>query len=182
MLDYPLVGILLDEVAGIRHSGHHGMGSVPSHSSSSTAGVKEVSFMPQAMPTGLSGAFEPVLQLAPEVRAGITRTGGNPAGKQHLGRLAGCCEKPTRRSAAPSGPVMTSESESAITCLSKCACTSEANSSRERHAIRYRFRFWRGKDNSPLASTSDSATRTRPRTESSFDRRSPAGSPNRRPP
>ena len=74
----PLVGILLDEVAGIRHPRHNGMGERSQPQLQVCRREGSVLHAPGDA-DGLvpEMTFEPVLQLAPEVRDGIARTGGN---------------------------------------------------------------------------------------------------------
>ena len=75
----PLVGILLDEVAGIRHPRHDGIGerAQPQLVQDRRREGSVLHAPGDADGLGPEMAFEPVLQLAPEVRDGIARTGGN---------------------------------------------------------------------------------------------------------
>ncbi len=75
----PLVGIFLDEVAGIRYPRHHGMGELAQPELVQDCRREGSVLHAPGDADGLvpEVAFEPVLQLAPEVRDGIARTGGN---------------------------------------------------------------------------------------------------------
>jgi hypothetical protein len=75
----PLVGVLLDEVAGIRSPCHRGMGERGQPQLVQDRGREGGVLHAPGDADGLvpEVAFEPVLQLAPEVRDGIARAGGN---------------------------------------------------------------------------------------------------------